>query len=49
MQIYNEKDQTGQREIQNVKFEDKRIVKKCIGSKSSAQWDEQFKEKPNGI
>jgi hypothetical protein len=35
MHIYNEKEQAGQREIQNVQFEEKKNAKKCnFGTKS---------------
>jgi hypothetical protein len=45
MQIYNEKEQAGQREIQNVQFEEKSRDRKCNGVKSSVQEDKQVKEK----
>ena len=45
MQIYNEKEQAGQREIQNVQFEEKSRDRKCNGVKSSVQEDKQIKEK----
>lgn len=41
MQIYNEKEQAGQGEVQNVQFEKKR---ECTGAKSSAPGDKMFKE-----
>lgn len=47
MQIYKEKEQVGQREMQNVQFEDKTSTKKCnIGVKSGGQGDKKLKEKP---
>lgn len=43
-QMYNDKKQAGQREIQNVQFE-KRSTSKCNGVKSSDQGDKRLKEK----
>lgn len=47
LQIYTEKEQASQRERQNKQFEEKRSTRKCIGARSSAQWQKDFKEKPD--
>lgn len=48
MQVYNEKEQEGQKEMQNIHFEEKKNTRKCnVGVKSYAQGDEKFKEKPD--
>lgn len=44
-QLYNEKEQAAQRERWNIPFEENRSTRKCNGAESSAQADEDFKEK----
>ena len=46
MSIYNEKVQAGQKEIQNIWFEEKKTTRKYnTGARSYAQGDEKFKER----
>lgn len=45
MQLYNEKEQARQLEIQNVQYEEKGSTRKCNGSKSCAQGDKRFYKK----
>lgn len=47
MQVYNEKEQVGEKEIQNVQLQKKGSTRKYNGAKSSAQGDKRFKEKPD--
>lgn len=39
MQTYNEKVQAKQGKIQNIQFEEQRIIRKCGGANSSGQGD----------
>ena len=43
--VCNGKKQVGQREMQNIQF-DERSIRNCDGTKSSAQGEKRFKEKP---
>jgi hypothetical protein len=47
MQIYNEKGQSGQREIQAIHTEGKRSSRKCNGVEPSAQRDTVVDGKPD--
>jgi hypothetical protein len=45
MQIHNEKEQIGQKEIQNVKSEEKQSTRKFnVGAKTCGQGNEKFKK-----
>lgn len=44
--LYSEKEQVRQEEIQNVQLEEKRSTRKHNGAKFNAQGDKKFKEKP---
>ena len=48
MKIYNEKEQTEQSKLQNVKFEEKRGTRKWNGTKSYVQEDKQIKKRNIG-
>jgi hypothetical protein len=49
LQIYNEKEQGRQREIQIAQFEEKKSTRKCNdGANSYAQGGKKFKEWPDG-
>jgi hypothetical protein len=41
MQIYNEKEEAGQREIKNIWLEEERSIRKCNQVKTSAQGDKK--------
>lgn len=48
MQDYNEKDQAGQKEIENVQSEGKWSTRECnVGVKPCAEKDKEIKERPN--
>lgn len=45
MNIYNKREQIGQREIQSVQFEEKESTRKCNGrAKFCSQGDKKFKD-----
>lgn len=47
-QVCNEKEQVGQKEIQNVQFVGKKNTRRCnVGAKSCAKGDKKFKERPD--
>lgn len=47
-QVCNEREQVGQREVQNVQFVEKKNTRRCnIGAKSHAKGDKKFKETPD--
>lgn len=48
MQIYNENQKTGLREMQTLQFEEKKNIRKGdVGAKVCAQGDTNFKENPD--